>query len=113
MYAAVFSKLKTLQRLALTYEPRIKAIHKQKMRDIGIDQKRAWYVIAVATDPEEEGKGKLRCILFMSTSAHNPSGYCGKLIRQGLKEVVKDAPVFLETSLSRNRDIYQHLGFEV
>ena len=41
------------------------------------------------------------------------SGYCGKLIRHGLNEIVKELPVFLETSLARNRDIYQHLGFEV
>lgn len=42
-----------------------------------------------------------------------PLGYCGKLLRYGLKEIVKDAPVYLEATTPRSRNLYSHLGFEV
>ena len=55
---SLFAKQAFYQRLVMTYERRLKTMHKGFFGARGIDQKRAWYLMSVSTDPEEEGKGE-------------------------------------------------------
>jgi len=87
--------LGALKRIMFDFTPKADKLHDNAFAARGMKRLDSWHLLEIAIDPTCEGKG-----------------YCSLLMRDGFQRV-SGKPIYLESTTSRSRDIYAHLGFEV
>jgi len=82
-------------RAAILFQPLIDKLHKKACQSRSHSFDDCWHLQEVTTDPEEEGKG-----------------FCSMLMRAGF-EFIGSAPICLEATTPKSRELYLRYGFEI
>ncbi|KAK0450580.1 uncharacterized protein EV420DRAFT_741197 [Desarmillaria tabescens] len=84
-----------LKRILLDFVPPVEKALSKAFKARNLDRLDSWHLLAIAVDPDWQGKGVSSVLLKDCFSRANHK------------------PIHLEASSSKSRDIYKHLGFEV